>query len=135
MPMTKTRLEQIENLQRKAIAGAMRLKKIPGEELLGFCRRRNKEATKHLKEMGSWATFTAHKAKAWVAHCLRNHTANLWTGHLAKVRNSEWRKKQRRRTGTGTRTETRAYRGHVAARLEDCEEVLKAWVKTEAAKK
>jgi hypothetical protein len=117
-PVTQLRLQQVDLEQRKCIASILRTKLQPGEEILSFCRRKNKLSSNVIRQTGKWSSSVAEQTVKWHAHLQRNNCKVLWPTLLEPTRDETWLWFRRAANSTRwhSRTATRAFRGNVAQR-------------------
>ena len=129
VPLTTTRLQQVDKEQRRMIASALRVKMEPGEELVRFCRRRNRHATFEIKKQGPWSKHLCKRAVKWHQHIERDSGGRLWSKKLLTLRDGSWLQLRRDMHATvaqRNRTNTRAIHGHVAQRWQDSVNLVEA---------
>ena len=62
----------------------------PGEELLAFCRRRNRTATIQMKKVGLWSQKSCGRAVRFHEHIVRDTAGKLWSKQLLALRDEQW---------------------------------------------
>ena len=119
MPLTNTRLKQVDTEQRRMVCSTLRARMAADEEIQGFCRRRNRAATVQMKKMGLWSDKLCKRAVQWHEHIVRDTAGNLWSKKLLGLRDEQWLQQRRLTLATVSnqhRTSTRLIHGHVAQR-------------------
>ena len=112
----------------KMAASILRTQRLPGEEAVEYCRRRNRAAGQLCRDMGLWSARWFARAVAWNNHLLCPRNDFLWSATLIVYRGKLWLERRRasffvRSSGTGScaagRTGTRSYPGAPCVRWHD----------------
>ena len=93
----------------------------PQEMMQDFLARRHRAASRLACSSGKWSKLWARDVLSWHAHVQRGHDTHAWSPHVLNRRGHNWLRTQRLwNSAVGeSRTNTRAYRGHVHRRWED----------------
>lgn len=67
-PPSLTLRRRLAALQRRTVAAAMRVPRMPGEGLAAYCRRRARAASAYADRVGSWDRGIVIAATSWAAH-------------------------------------------------------------------
>ena len=120
-PQTQIGLE-VDVLQRKLIATAVRLPRRENEPTDCYFRRRGRNAAALARISGTWPKRWFGRATRWDEHLRRARNAESWTARLLGFHDSTWLQTQRRLFSSASvlagRTFTRAFPGYVAPRWE-----------------
>ena len=92
----------------------------PEEPFEKFRKRRHKLTNRLAAKHGKWSKSWACKVKSWGDHVYRNHDPATWSASLLRFHGEDWLQQQRVRSSgiAESRTNTRAYRGHVHRRWQ-----------------
>ena len=89
-PPQKTIANEVDGLQRKMVASAMRIPRYPGEDAADFVRRRGRAAALQCRQSGQWSQRWFKRATDWNKHLERPHNSDSWPAKLLHYRAREW---------------------------------------------
>ena len=89
-PPQQTIGHEVDTVQRKMAASIVRLQRLTGEDVVEFCRRRNRTAGQLCRNMGLWSAHWFARAVAWNSHLLRPRNSSLWSAALIVYRSKKW---------------------------------------------
>ena len=127
-PPQRTIAAELDGIQRKMVATAMRIPKYPGEELPNYVRRRGRAAARQCKLAGTWSQRWFKRVIDWHSHLERPRNSNTWPAKTLHHRGREWLMRRRAsllpdncssRSSMAGRTDTRAFPGCVHMRWDD----------------
>jgi len=127
-PPQRTIADELDGVQRKMMATAMRISRYPGEELPDYVRRRGRAAARQCKLTGTWSQRWFKRVIAWHSHLERPRNAHTWPAKTLHHRDREWLIRRRAsllsdncKSGScmAGKTDTRAFPGCVHVRWDD----------------
>jgi len=127
-PPQPTIAGELDAMQRKMVATAMRIPKYPGEEVPSYVRRRGRAAARQCKLAGTWSQRWFKRVVDWHSHLERPRNANTWPAKTLHHNDREWLMRRRAsllpvncssRSSMAGRTDTRSFPGCVHMRWDD----------------
>ena len=127
-PPQRTIAGELDAMQRRMTATAMRIPMHPGEGAPEYVRRRGRAAARQCKLAGNWSRRWFKRVVDWHDHLERPRNAHTWPAKTLHHRDREWLMRRRasllsenRSSGSCTagRTNTRAFPGCVHMRWDD----------------
>jgi len=82
MPPAPDRVQCVDREQRKMRSAISRLRMLPDEEPVVFCRRRNRQATALMNQHGRWSSKVCRHLYSWYRHLHRDSANNLWVPRI-----------------------------------------------------
>jgi hypothetical protein len=119
---------EVDRMQQKMTASALRLPFQVGEDVDSYVRRRGRIARKLCHKVGSWSSHWFTRAQRWDEHLARSRNANTWAARLREYHGKQWlmdKRAQLAPPGSSAvstlagRTGTRALPGKVQMRWHD----------------
>ena len=83
-------IAEVDSLQRKMIATAVRLPRRAGEEIGEYCRRRGHNAGVVARCEGRWSMLWRQRVLAWDDHPHRDRNQSSWAAQLVAFKDREW---------------------------------------------
>ena len=120
-PFTRTLADKLDACQRRFLYNLFPMSPYPHEMMQDFFARRHRAASRLACSSGKWSKLWARDVLSWHAHVQRGHDTHAWSPHVLNWRGHNWLRTQRLwNSAVGeSRTNTRAYRGHVHRRWQD----------------
>jgi hypothetical protein len=120
-PFTRNLADKLDACQRRFLYHLFPMSPYPHELVHDFYTRRHLAASRIACSSGKWSELWAHDICTWHAHIQRRHDMHAWSPHMLSWRGRSWLGIRRLWNSAAgeSRTNTRAYRGHVHRRWED----------------
>jgi len=127
-PPQRTIAGELDSMQRKMTATAMRISMHPGEGAPEYVRRRGRAAARHCKLAGNWSQRWFKRVVNWHDHLERPRNAHTWPAKTLHHNDREWLMRRRASllsdsrssdSCTAGRTNTRVFSGCVHMRWDD----------------
>lgn len=120
-PYTRTLADKLDACQRRFLYQLFPTSRHNGESLHEFFPRRHRSASRIAASSGKWSKLWTRDLHRWDAHVKRQHDINAWSHHILSWRGQDWIGLQRLWNSSfgESRTNTRAFRGHVHRRWEN----------------
>ena len=83
-------IAEVDSLQRKMIATAVRLPCRAGEEIGEYCRRRGHNAGVVARCEGRWSMLWRQRVLAWDDHLHRDRNKSSWAAQLVAFKDRKW---------------------------------------------
>ena len=109
---------ELDGFQAKLAAVMLRSPRLAGENVVAYCRRRNKAASRLCMQIGRWSTRWNERAFNWNAHIERAHNPFSWPSLLVKFHDETWIETLRVLCNNGCTT-TRQQPGRPCARWSE----------------
>ena len=122
-PVQRQMVREVDSLQRKMVAGAMRIGRQSGETTEDYYRRRGRVAASHCRRHGQWSARWCNRVLAWNEHLKRERNAQAWPAITLAHHGYQWLLERRASysstSATAGKTCTRLFPGCPHTRWHD----------------